>query len=243
MTLYRENSHGGGFEVGSPVTAISETDFLRAQAINYNPGGLLKTAVEMDQPIITVSANYRLNAFGFSASREMADAGLLNLGLEDQRLAMRWVKKHIAQFGGDPDHVVIFGESAGSWSVNAHLLWDDGDSEDLFHGAIAASGGPVMVEGPERQQAVFDNMVAATNCTEAADKIACLKAASFEDIMASVNEEGFLLGPRSLASTWTIRPDGDHLKDSPHRLVATGNIANVPLMIGGEFSGCKKTHG
>lgn len=238
MVLSCDNSHGGGFEVGSPVTAISETDLLRAQATNYNPAGLLKTAIEMDQPIITVSANYRLNAFGFSSSREMADAGLLNLGLEDQRLAMRWVKKYISHFGGDPDHVVIFGESAGSWSVNSHLLWDDGDNEDLFHGAraFAASGGPVMVAGPERQQTVFDNMVAAANCTEAADKIARLKNASFADIMASMNEEGFLLGPRSLASTWTIRPDGNHRQDSPHRLVTTGNIANVPLMIGGELN-------
>lgn len=125
---------------------------MRAQAINYNPGGLLKTAIEMDQPIITVSATYRLSAFGFSASREMADAGLLNLGLEDQRAAMQWVQNYIHLFGGDPDQVTIFGESAGSWSVNAHLLWDDGDNQGLFHGAIAASGGPVMVDGPERQQ-------------------------------------------------------------------------------------------
>lgn len=58
MGLSCDNSHGGGFGVGSPVTAISETDLLRAQAINYNPAGLLKTAIEMDQPIITVSANY-----------------------------------------------------------------------------------------------------------------------------------------------------------------------------------------
>lgn len=214
------------------MTATSETDILRAQAINYNPGGLLKTAIEMDQPIITVSATYRLNAFGFSASREMAEAGLLNLGLEDQRVAMQWVKKYISQFGGDPDQVTIFGESAGSWSVNAHLLWDDGDNQDLFHGAIAASGGPVMVAGPERQQAVFDNMAKETNCTGTADVIACLKTADYEDILASINQEGMLLGPRSLASTWTIRPDGNHLKDSPHRLVTTGKIAQVPLMIG-----------
>lgn len=214
------------------MTATSESDIVRAGAINYNPGGLLKTAIEMDQPIIAVSATYRLSAFGFSASREMADAGLLNLGLEDQRAAMRWVQQHIARFGGDPGRVTIFGESAGSWSVNAHLLWDEGDSQGLFHGAIAASGGPVMVAGPERQQAVFDNMLAATGCADAADKIACLKEAEYEDILASINQEGMLLGPRSLASTWTIRPDGNHLKDSPHRLITTGKVAQVPLMIG-----------
>lgn len=189
----------------------------------------------MDQPIITVSANYRLNAFGFSASREMEEAGLLNLGIEDQRVAMYWVKKYISHFGGDPGRVTIFGESAGSWSVATHLLWDDGKNDDLFHGAIAASGGPVMSDGPERQQGYFDDMVKATNCTDASDKIACLKVAPFEDIMTSINEVGFLLGTQSLSMPWMIRADGNHLKASPHRLTSSGNIANVPLMIGGQW--------
>ncbi|CCF32799.1 carotenoid ester lipase [Colletotrichum higginsianum] len=225
--------HGGGFEVGSPFTDTSETDVIRGAALNYNVGGLVRTSVNLGQPIIGVSANYRLNAFGFSASREMEEAGLLNLGLEDQRVAMKWVQEHIADFGGDPDRVVIMGESAGSWSVVAHLLWDEGEgATDLFRGAMALSGGPVMVESAERAQPFFDNMVERAGCAEAMDKIACLKVADFDDIMASVNEEGMLLGPRSLASTWTIRPDGKHLKDSPHRLAAAGKMASVPLITG-----------
>ncbi|KAJ0347526.1 hypothetical protein COL154_009607 [Colletotrichum chrysophilum] len=225
--------HGGGYEVGSPFTATSETDVIRGAVPNYNIGGLVRTSVSLNQPIIGVSANYRLNAFGFSASKEMEEAGLLNLGLEDQRVAMQWVQKHIADFGGDPDQVVIMGESAGSWSVVAHLLWDEGEgATDLFRGAMALSGGPVMVESAERAQPFFDNMVERTGCTNATDKIACLKVADFDDIMASVNDEGMLLGPRSLASTWTIRPDGKHLKDSPHRLAAAGKMASVPLVTG-----------
>lgn len=51
------------------------------------------------------------------------------------------------------------GESAGAWSVSAHLLTNDGDNEGLFHGAIAMSGGPLRVEGPSRQQALFDDLV------------------------------------------------------------------------------------
>ncbi|KAK1953688.1 carotenoid ester lipase [Colletotrichum sublineola] len=225
--------HGGGFEVGSPFTDTSETDVIRGAVLNYNVGGLVRTSVDLGQPVIGVSANYRLNAFGFSASREMEEAGLLNLGLEDQRVAMQWVQKHIADFGGDPDQVVIMGESAGSWSVVAHLLWDEGEgATDLFRGAMALSGGPVMVDSAERSQPVFDHMVEKTGCANATDKIACLKVADFDDIMESVNDEGFLLGPRSLASTWTIRPDGKHLKDSPHRLAAAGKMASVPLITG-----------
>lgn len=93
--------HGGAFEVGSPFTALSEADVVRGTAPNYNIGGLVRTSVDLNQPIIGVSANYRLNAFGFSASREMEEAGLLNLGLEDQRVAMQWVQAHISDFGGD----------------------------------------------------------------------------------------------------------------------------------------------
>lgn len=193
--------YGGAFEVGGPFTALSEADVVRGTAPNYNIGGLVRTSVDLGQPIIGVSANYRLNAFGFSASKEMEEAGLLNLGLEDQRVAMQWVQSHISEFGGDPDQVVIMGESAGSWSVAAHLLWDEGEgATDLFRGAMALSGGPVMVEGAERAQPVFDHMVEKTGCSSATDKIACLKVADFKDIMTSVNEEGF---GQSLLTTLT----------------------------------------
>lgn len=51
------------------------------------------------------------------------------------------------------------GESAGSWSVSAHLLANDGDNQGLFNGAIALSGGPLKVDGPSRQQGLFDDLV------------------------------------------------------------------------------------
>lgn len=82
------------------------------------------------------------------------------------------------------------GESAGSQSVVAHLLWDEGNTEGLFRGAIAISGGPVVVDGPEKQQGVFDRMVEKAGCTGAADKIACLKTADHDALVASVNGEG-----------------------------------------------------
>lgn len=59
---------------------------------------------------------------GFLASEKVRENGDLNVGLLDQRKALRWVKKHIKEFGGDPDHVVIHGESAGAGSVAMHLI-------------------------------------------------------------------------------------------------------------------------
>jgi acetylcholinesterase len=95
--------HGGGFEVGSAYAVTGETLAAPGLGPNYRPAGLAKTAIDMGQPIMVVSINYRLNNFGFSASKEMEEAGLLNLGLEDQRNAMRWVKKYAAKVCNDYD--------------------------------------------------------------------------------------------------------------------------------------------
>ena len=64
------------------------------------------------QPIILVMFNYRLNVFGMLAGDQLAAEGNVNLALQDQRLALNWVKENIEAFGGDPARVTIFGESA-----------------------------------------------------------------------------------------------------------------------------------
>ncbi|KAJ7207637.1 Carboxylesterase family-domain-containing protein, partial [Mycena pura] len=74
-------------------------------------------------------------------------AGVGNLGLQDQREAMRWVQKYISNFGGDPSKVTIWGESSGAISVAMHMLANDGDTEGLFRAAFMQSGSPVPV-GP-----------------------------------------------------------------------------------------------
>lgn len=71
-----------------------------------------------------------------------ANANLLNLGLADQRKAFEFVRKHISAFGGDPETVTIFGESAGAHSVGYHLLHTDPGAERLFKRVIMDSGGP-----------------------------------------------------------------------------------------------------
>ena len=125
----------------------------------YQGANLVKRSLQMGQPMIVASINYRLAHFGYTASKEFEEAGLLNLGFEDQRNALHWIQKNIAQFGGDPNKVTIMGESAGSISVTQHMLAKGGDTEGLFHAAIAMSGGPLKLEGPSRQQHLFDDLV------------------------------------------------------------------------------------
>ena len=91
--------HGGGFVTG--------------QASMYGPQHLL------DKDVILVTVNYRLGPLGFFSLGTEQVPG--NQGMWDQYEGLRWVQSNIASFGGDPNKVTIFGESAGGWSVTNHL--------------------------------------------------------------------------------------------------------------------------
>ncbi|PHH83237.1 hypothetical protein CDD82_2848 [Ophiocordyceps australis] len=178
--------HGGAFEFGSANAVFPE--LIAVSGTIYRGENIVRKSIHMERPIVFASFNYRLAHFGFSASRELQEAGLLNLGFEDQRLALQWIQKHIAavcyllsiliqlpqlweaktrftKFGGDPSKVTIMGHSAGSWFVSAHLAvgTSEGQGPPLFRGAVGMSGGLVRVEGPERQQSTFDSMVRHSN--------------------------------------------------------------------------------
>lgn len=99
--------HGGGFHMGS-----GDTDL-------YGPDYLLEPAAA-DEGVVLVTLNYRLGPLGFLSVPAAGVPG--NAGLKDQAAALRWVRDNIAVFGGDPDRVTIFGESAGGTSVQMHML-------------------------------------------------------------------------------------------------------------------------
>ena len=91
--------------------------------------------------VVVVSINYRLGPLGFLKLDEVTDGEIKstgNEGLIDQRNAIKWVKENISSFGGDPNNITIFGESAGSWSCNLQIAAGD---DDLFQKAICQSGG------------------------------------------------------------------------------------------------------
>lgn len=116
--------HGGGNEGGSASSAF------------YNGGTLVNHGV------LLVTINYRLGIFGFFAhpalSAESTHHGSGNYGLMDQILALGWVRDNIANFGGDPSNITVFGNSAGA--IDTGLLMTSGLSKDLFQRAIAESG-------------------------------------------------------------------------------------------------------
>jgi carboxylesterase type B len=108
-------------------------------------------SIKQNQAFIAVFLNYRLNIFGFGASSDMIAAQSrfsslkgINFGLRDQKVALTWISKNIAAFGGDPEKTTIAGQSCGASSVHAHLLeaelGDSGNSKALFQKAILQSG-------------------------------------------------------------------------------------------------------
>ncbi|KAF5277882.1 hypothetical protein FQA39_LY06034 [Lamprigera yunnana] len=90
----------------------------------------------MEEPVVFVGINYRLNVFGFLSTLDDNAPG--NMGLKDQTMALIWIRNNIANFGGDPSRVTIFGASAGGAAVQFHLL--SPLSKGLFHRAISHSG-------------------------------------------------------------------------------------------------------
>ena len=114
----------------------------------YGPGYLL------DQDVILVTMNYRLGIFGFLTLGDEELPG--NIGLWDQLGGLKWIEKNIGAFGGNPDKVTIFGQSAGSWSINYQLA--SHQSKGYFSSAIAQSGSillsPIVNTGKTKGQAL-----------------------------------------------------------------------------------------
>lgn len=222
--------HGGGFELGSSAALGSEQTALPGMI--YQGANLVSRSIEMKRPMIFVSANHRLNAFGTLASQEITDAGVGNLLLKDQRIAMRWIQRYISKFGGDPTKVTLFGESAGSMAIADHMLLNDGNTEGLFRGAIMASGGPGKMKDYHHAQHYFDEIATATGCGTALDKIKCLRKAPYAKLYNAVQQQPNFFSYESTVVPWYPRADGTYLKDSPHRLLRSGKAANIPYIIG-----------
>jgi acetylcholinesterase len=117
-------------DVWAPASATTESNlpvwvFIQGggytQNANANYNGSTVVA-NSNQNIVFVEFNYRVGPWGFLASNKVSTNGDLNAGLLDQRKALQWVQQHIGQFGGNPNQVVIHGESAGAGSIAIHLI-------------------------------------------------------------------------------------------------------------------------
>ncbi|RHZ63669.1 hypothetical protein CDV55_106327 [Aspergillus turcosus] len=167
--------HGGGLVLGA--NSWPQFDYAR----------FVKLSVEKNLPIVAVSMNYRLGAFGFLTSDELRRAGYkANNGLRDQKVAMKWVQKHIADFGGDPDNVTLAGMSAGGACVTYHL---DSD-EQLFKRAIVMSGTCLLIQPLpyDLHEQNYQQAIAALGLADARpeERIKALLETPAEDLVAKI---------------------------------------------------------
>ncbi|CAK7207917.1 hypothetical protein SEUCBS139899_010732 [Sporothrix eucalyptigena] len=212
--------HGGGLQMGGSADR------------RYNLTFIVENSIEQGTPMIGVSLNYRLSAFGFLSGQQARDAGVTNIGFHDQRLALRWVHENIAAFGGAPEKVVIWGESSGAESVSAHTFAYNGRDDGLFRGVIGESGFggfiaryPGNLNATVAQQTAYDNLVHNTSCASStlSDSLDCLRQLSFQEINATLAKNS---GP------WSPVLDGDFIADYPYNQLRDGHFVRVPVLIG-----------
>jgi para-nitrobenzyl esterase len=183
--------------------------------------------------VVYVSFNYRLGALGFTDVTRYATPTRpieSNLGLRDQVAALEWVRDNIAAFGGDPDAVTVFGESAGGTSVTTLLAVPA--ARDLFHRAIAQSPAAHLAYLPGRTEEWGARLVGLLGAEEK-DAADALLLASADDLVAA----GTALSEwanQAAPGTHCFAPvvDGDFLPVHPADAAVDGATHPVPLVIG-----------
>jgi len=215
--------HGGAFNFGS------------ASQPEYNSKNLAQKGV------VVVTINYRLGPLGFLVhpllSKESVHGTSGNYGLLDQIAALKWVQKNIATFGGNPDRVTIFGQSAGSRSVS--LLLISPMSAGLFHRAIAESGGPII--GSEYLSPAFNGnmangskmgqkLTAKLGCDKASDVLAAMRAKSAQEWVETADCKTDLFDDEALFFAPVF--DGWVLPKNPLAAFSGGQQHDVPIIVG-----------
>lgn len=215
---------GGAFELGSAQT--------------YDGSSLILNGVNQDKPFVFAAVNYRTGGFGFLPGKEILADGAANLGLLDQRMGLEWVADNIAAFGGDPEKVTIWGESAGAISVFNQMALYGGDNKyndkPLFRAGIMNSGSIVPADPVDcaKCQVVYDTVVEEANCSSASDTLECLREADYDTFLNAANSVPGVLSYSSVALSYLPRPDGTALPKSPDLLALDGSYAAVPMIIG-----------
>jgi para-nitrobenzyl esterase len=177
--------------------------------------------------VVLVTINYRLNAFGFLHLADLFGerfAGSGNAGILDQIAALQWVRECISSFGGDPDRVTIFGESAGGASVGT--LLGTPSARGLFRGAIPQSGAASWVATREQATKVASNLVARLGSGTDADALLSAPTDAILAALPAFREDG--------AASLPFEPvvDGTVLDEPPLAAIAGGNAAGVRVVTG-----------
>jgi acetylcholinesterase len=202
-----------------------------AENSNANYNGT-QAVVASNHGIVLVNFNYRVGAFGFLASETIRADGNLNVGLLDQRKVMHWIKQYIHLFGGDGNHVVIHGASAGAGSVAYHLTAYGGRNDALFVGAIPENSFWPFHPTVAQLEWQFDRFVANVSCSAAADIMACLRSKNTTELQSSNVVTPYPNRVHNPLFYFTPANDGTFSTDLLYHLFEQGKVVKVPVLVG-----------
>jgi para-nitrobenzyl esterase len=206
--------HGGGFMVGSGSTVLYEGQALAERG-----------------DVVVVTINYRLGALGFGhlgavLGGELADC--TNLGIRDQIAALEWVRENIDRFGGDPDNVTVFGQSAGGMSV-ATLLGAP-RARKLFRRAICQSGAADHVIEREEAERVAAELVSRLGGPPASHAV--LGRIPIGSLLEAQRGTTARLANWNSLMVFLPMVDGDVVPEQPIAAIRRGDTAHIPIMTG-----------
>ncbi|RYG51932.1 hypothetical protein EON67_02350, partial [archaeon] len=180
--------------------------------------------------VIYVTINYRLSVFGFLAGdllrAESPDGSVGNYGFQDQRMALNFTKTIISSFGGNPNLITLFGESAGGGSTSSHLV--SPRSWPYFQRAIIESGAwaPWTAQPYNISATRLPQLAKNLNCSTAPNVLTCMRAV---DAMTTFKSQA---GLTSAFLQYSPVIDGVELTADPRALLAKGAVNPVPIMLG-----------
>lgn len=198
--------HGGGFETGSPTTPWYEGSSLARRGV------------------VVVTVGYRLGALGFLHLDEVRGSG--NAGLLDQIAGLIWVRDNIGAFGGDPDQVTVFGESAGAMSIGALLGMPA--ARGLFRRAVLQSGAAQNVHEATSAAGITDQVAGVAGVTRT---VRALRELSVQEVLAA---QAKVSRGRSFELGLPFQPvvDDDLMPRQPLDAIRAGEVADVDIVIG-----------
>ncbi|KAK9875464.1 hypothetical protein WA026_007858 [Henosepilachna vigintioctopunctata] len=207
--------HGGGFTYGSNSTELYGPEYL------------------ITEDVILVTINYRLGIFGFICLQDENLGVTGNAGLKDQVMALTWVRENIISFGGDPDNVTVFGESAGAASV--HFLTLSPSAKGLFHKVIIQSGSALSpwAYGVRGVKHICEYMKTEEN--DESKILNMLQKMTTKDLLnIQTNIPDIIIaGFQRFFGPVVEKPSKDaFISEEPEHLLKSGNYNKVPIIIG-----------
>ncbi|KAH7243725.1 Alpha/Beta hydrolase protein [Fusarium redolens] len=201
----------------------------RAVVLFISGGGWQQGNGEIDlsgfaayENIVVFTFNYRTNAFGFPNSPDIS-TDEINLGIYDQQLAMEWVQRNARAFGGDPDKVTIWGESAGAMSVDIHV---NRYTSPPFRAAMMFSGqmsvGYLGSTASHRDTSYWDNLTSVVGC-QGPDQLQCMRDVPADTLINAMSKVGSAFLPITDNAT-ILSGRAERWRD--------GDVARVPVLMG-----------